>query len=166
MGASELIPFVAHLDRFCYSRTAEIPSQGFLLVFHCWGFTLTVSFDRNSVFPVGGLLFFSFLGELHMGMMSHLSDACNAFSSLCASFPLLLSPMTMTLMNQMTTVQGPGSLPSRVFGYVLNYLLIKSFDCCIAEYYLVESQYLQYFCSTFPDQKFLVINTKSFICLQ
>ena len=59
----------------------------------------------------------------------------------------------MTLTNQMTTVQGPGYFIFRTFCYVLNYLMIESFDCCIAEYYLVESQYLQYFCSTFPGQK-------------
>ena len=32
-----------------------------------------------------------------MGQTSHLSDAYDAFSSSCASFPLLLSPMTITL---------------------------------------------------------------------
>ena len=53
-GASELIPFVARSDRFCYSRSVEIPSRGFLLVFPRWGFTLLVSFARNSVFPRRG----------------------------------------------------------------------------------------------------------------
>ena len=66
-----------------------------------------------------------------MGLTGHLSDAYNAFSSLCASFPLLLSPMTMTPTNQMKTVQGPGSLPVCAFCYVLNYPLIESFDCCL-----------------------------------
>ena len=80
-----------------------------------------------------------------MGLTSHLSDAYDAFSSLCASFSLLLSLMTMTLTNQMTMVQGPGSLPVSVFRYVLNYPLIESFDCCLAESYLVESQYFQYY---------------------
>ena len=37
MGASELIPFVARSDRFCYSRSPDIPSWGFLLVLPCWG---------------------------------------------------------------------------------------------------------------------------------
>ena len=64
-GASELIPFVACLDRFCYSRSAEIPSWGCLLVFPCWGFTLIVRLQGTQFSLVGGLLFFSFLGELH-----------------------------------------------------------------------------------------------------
>ena len=32
VGASELIPFSAHSDRFCYLQSPEIPSRGFLLV--------------------------------------------------------------------------------------------------------------------------------------
>ena len=36
--------------------------------------------------------------------------------------------MTMTPTNQMTTVQGPGSLLVRAFRFVLNYLLIELFD--------------------------------------
>ena len=90
-----------------------------------------------------------------MGLTSHLSDAYDAFSSLCFSFYLLLSPMTMSLINQMVEVQGPGSLPVRIFLHVLKYPLIKSFDCCLVESYLVESQYFQYFCSTFPALKML-----------
>ena len=66
-----------------------------------------------------------------MGLMSHLSDVYNSFSSSCAYFPLLSSPMTMTTTNQMTTVQGLGSLPIRAFRYVLNYPLIESLDCCL-----------------------------------
>ena len=85
---------------------------------------------------------------------SHLSDAYDAFSSSCASFSLLLSLMTMTPTNQMTTVQGPGSLLVCNFCYVLNYPLIESFDCRLVESYLVESQYFQYFCSTFPALNF------------
>ena len=50
-----------------------------------------------------------------MGRTSHLSDAYNSFSSSCASFSLLLSLMTMTPTNQMTTVQGPGPLLVRDF---------------------------------------------------
>ena len=50
-----------------------------------------------------------------MVMKSHLSDAYDAFSSSCASFYLLLSLMTMNPTNQMTTVQGPGSLLVRAF---------------------------------------------------
>ena len=65
MGASELIPFVARSDRFYYSRSAEISSQVFLLVFPRWGFTLIVRLQGTQFSPVGGLLFFSFLGELH-----------------------------------------------------------------------------------------------------
>ena len=90
-----------------------------------------------------------------MGLTSHLSDAYNAFSSSCLSFSLLLSPITMTLTNQMTTVQGPGSLMVRDFRYVLNYPLIELFDCRLVESYLVESQYFQYFCSTFTALKLL-----------
>ena len=93
--------------------------------------------------------------RLKMGLMSNLSDAYNIFSSSCASFSLLLSLMTMTLTNQMTTVQGPVSLPVCAFCYVLNYPLIESFDCCLVESYLVKSQYFQYFCSTFPALKLL-----------
>ena len=37
----------------------------------------------------------------------------------------------------------------------LNYPLIKSFDCCLVESYLVESQYFQYFGSTFRALKLL-----------
>ena len=55
-----------------------------------------------------------------MGRTSHLSDAYDAFSSLCASFSLLSSLMTMTLTNHMTTVQGTGSLLVCAFCYVLN----------------------------------------------
>ena len=54
VGASELIPFVTHLDCFFYSRSADIPSRGFLLVFPRWGFTLTVLFAKNYVFPRRG----------------------------------------------------------------------------------------------------------------
>ena len=52
-----------------------------------------------------------------MGLTSHLSDAYDAFSSSCASFSLLSSLMTMILTNQMTKVQGPGSLLVRAFLY-------------------------------------------------
>ena len=89
-----------------------------------------------------------------MDLTSHLSDAYDAFSSSCASFSLLLSPTTMSLTNQMRTVQGPGYFPVRTFCYVLNYPLIESFDCRLEESYLVESQYFQYFRSTFPAQNF------------
>ena len=61
-----------------------------------------------------------------MGLTTHLSDAYDAFSSSCAYFSLLLSPMAMTPTNQMTTVQGPGSLPVCAFRYILNCPLIKS----------------------------------------
>ena len=90
-----------------------------------------------------------------MGLTIHLFDAYDAISSLCASFSLLLSPMTMNPTNQMTTVQGPGYFSVCTFFYVLNYPLIESFDCCIVEPYLVESQYFQYFCSKFLAQKVL-----------
>ena len=79
-----------------------------------------------------------------MGLTSHLSDAYNAFSSSCASFSLLLSPMTMNTTIRTTTVQGPGYFPVRTFRYVLNYPLIESFDCCLVESYLVKSQYFKY----------------------
>ena len=65
VGALELIPFVARLDRFCYLRSTEIPSQGLLLVLSRWGFTLIFRLQGTQFSPVGGLLFFSFLGELH-----------------------------------------------------------------------------------------------------
>ena len=68
-----------------------------------------------------------------MGLTSHIFDAYDDFSSSCASFSLLLSPMLMTPTNQMTTVQGPGSLLVHVFCYVLNYPLIESSDCCLVE---------------------------------
>ena len=60
-----------------------------------------------------------------MGWTSHLSDAYDTFSSSCASFYLLSSLMTMTLTNQMTAVQGPGSLLVSAFRYVLNHPLIE-----------------------------------------
>ena len=50
MSASELIPFVACSDRFCYLRSTDIPSRGFLLVFPCWGFTLIVC-SQGTKFP-------------------------------------------------------------------------------------------------------------------
>ena len=87
-----------------------------------------------------------------MGWTSHLFDAYDAFSSSCASFPLILSLMTTNPTNQMTTVQGPGSLLVCAFCYVLNYLLIESFDFSLVESFLVESQYFQYFGLTFPAQ--------------
>ena len=88
-----------------------------------------------------------------MVLTSHISDAYDAFSSSCASFSLLSSLMTMTPMNQMTTVQGPGYFPVPGFHYFFNYPLIKSFDCFLVESYLVEPQNFQYFRSTFPAQK-------------
>ena len=87
-----------------------------------------------------------------MGLTSHLSDAYDAFSSLCATFPLLLSPMAMTPMNHMASVQGPGYFPVCTFHCVLKYSLVESFNCCLVKSYLVESQYFQYFPSTFPAQ--------------
>ena len=83
-----------------------------------------------------------------MGQTSHISDAYDAFSSSCDSFPLLLSLMTMTT----TTVQGLGSLLVRDFRYILNYPLIESFDFCLVESFLIESQCSQYFGLTFPAQ--------------
>ena len=60
-----------------------------------------------------------------MGLMSHISNAYDTFSSSCFSFSLLLSPMMMSPTNQMMKVQGPGSLPVRTFLHVLNYPLIN-----------------------------------------
>ena len=91
--------------------------------------------------------------RLNMGLTSHLYDAHDDFYSSCASFSLLLSPMTKTSTNQMTTVQGQGYFLVRTFLYVLNYPLIESFDYCLVESYLVKSQYFQYFRSMFPAQK-------------
>ena len=79
-----------------------------------------------------------------MGLTSHLSDAYNAFSSSCASFSLLSIVMKMIPTNHMMMDQGPGSLLVRVFRYVLNYLLIESFDCLV-ESFLIELQYSRYF---------------------
>ena len=76
-----------------------------------------------------------------MGRTSHISDAYDDFSSSCASFSLLSSPMTTTPTNQMTTVQGLGSLLVRDFRYVLNYPLIESFDFCLVDSYVVEPKY-------------------------
>ena len=58
---------------------------------------------------------------------------------------------------------GPGSLPVCVFHYTLNNPLIESFHCCLVESYpvesyIVESQYFQYFCLTFPAQNFSSFN--------
>ena len=76
-----------------------------------------------------------------MGLTIHLSDAYDDFSSSYASFSLLSSLVTMILTNQMTTVQGPGSLLVRAFYHVLNYLLIELFDFCLVKSFLIESQY-------------------------
>ena len=91
-----------------------------------------------------------------MGLMSHLSDAYDAFSSLCFYFSLLVSPMTMYSTNQMMEVQGPGSLPVCTFLHVFNYPSIE-----LVDFILVESQNslvvsVEYFQgSIFPDQKLL-----------
>ena len=79
-----------------------------------------------------------------MGRTSHLSDAYDAFSYYCFSFSLLLSLMTMNPTNQMMTDQVPGSLMVSAFCYVLNYLIIESFDRLV-ESFLIESQYSRYF---------------------
>ena len=63
VGASELIPFVARSDRFCYSRSVEIPSRGFLLVFSRWGFTLIFFLQGTQFFPQGVYCSFPFLGN-------------------------------------------------------------------------------------------------------
>ena len=70
----------------------------------------------------------------------------------------------MTPTNQMMTVQGPGYLPVSTFCYVLNYPFIESFDCCLVESYLVESQYFQYFCSESSLE--FGSDESSFQCLQ
>ena len=67
-------------------------------------------------------------------------------------FFLLSSLMTMIPKNQMTTVQGPGSLLVRAFHHVLNYPLIESFYFRLVELFLIESQYSCYFGLTFPAQ--------------
>ena len=59
-----------------------------------------------------------------MGLTSHLSDAYDAFSSSCVSFSLLLSPMKMSLTNQMMKFKGPGSPLVLLFLHVLKYPLI------------------------------------------
>ena len=59
-----------------------------------------------------------------MGLKSHISDAYDAFSSLCAAFSSILSPMKMSLTNQIIKVMSPGSLPVHTFLRVLNYPLI------------------------------------------
>ena len=81
---------------------------------------------------------------LKMGWTIHLSDAYDAFSSSCFYFSLVLSLMTMNPKNQMRTDQGQGSLLVRASCYVLNYLLIKSFDRLVKSF-LIESQYSWYF---------------------
>ena len=50
-----------------------------------------------------------------MGLTSHLSDAYDAFSSMSVSFSSLLSPMSMSLTNQIMKVLGPGFLPFHTF---------------------------------------------------
>ena len=75
-----------------------------------------------------------------MGLTSHISDAYDAFFSSCFYFSLVVSLMMMNPKNQMTTDQGQGSLLARALCYVLNYLLIKSFDRLV-ESFLIESQY-------------------------
>ena len=52
----------------------------------------------------------------------------------------VLSLMTMIPKNQMTKDQGQGSLLVRDFHYILNYLLIESFDRLV-ESFPIESQY-------------------------
>ena len=59
-----------------------------------------------------------------MGLASNIPAAYDAFSSLCFSFSLLLSLMTMSPTYQNVKVQGPGSLMVSAFLHVLNYPLI------------------------------------------
>ena len=61
----ELIPFGAISDRLCDLRFPEIPSRGFLIVSPV-GVYSAYLFMGNYIPPVGGLLLFSFLGELHV----------------------------------------------------------------------------------------------------
>ena len=79
--------------------------------------------------------------RLNMGLTSHLSDSYDTFSSSCFSFSLVLSLMMTNLTNQMITDQGLGSLQVCAFWYVLNYLLIKSFDFRLVESSLIKYQY-------------------------
>ena len=109
-GASELIPFGARSDRFCYSRSPDIHSWGFLLVFPRWSLPLLFRSLGTPFFPVGGLLFFSFLGELHPFLHlrcptshllpSHISSAAVSIPAvlhlLHRSCPLLSSPLTFS----------------------------------------------------------------------
>ena len=63
-----------------------------------------------------------------MGLMSHLSDAYDAFSSSYISFSLILSPMKIYLMTSLTMkVLGPGSPPVCAFLH----LSIVLVDCCL-----------------------------------
>ena len=64
LGTSELILFGARSDRLWDLRFLEVPSRWFLLVSPV-GFTLLICSWGTTFFSVGGLLFFSFLGEIH-----------------------------------------------------------------------------------------------------
>ena len=67
-----------------------------------------------------------------MGLMSHLSDAYDDFSSYCVSSSLLFSLMKMSLMTSlMMMVLGPGSPPFHAFLHFLKYLVIVLVDFCV-----------------------------------
>ena len=91
-----------------------------------------------------------------MGLTSHISDAYDTFSSLCASFSSLLGPMKMSLKNIAMKVMVQVSPLVRAFIHFLNYPLIVLVDC-----HQIKSQYLlvvsaEYFQgSKFPTQKLL-----------
>ena len=68
-----------------------------------------------------------------MGLISHLSDAYDAFSSMSVSFSSLLSPMSMSLTNQIMKVLGPGFLPFHTFYLSLKIALVM----CVAQNPLV-----------------------------
>ena len=69
-----------------------------------------------------------------MGLMSHLSDAYDAFSSSCFYFSSLLSLMKMSLKNLKMKVLGLGSPPVHaLFHFSLKILLVM----CVSQVKLV-----------------------------
>ena len=97
-----------------------------------------------------------------MGLMIHLSDDYNTFSSCCISSSLILSLMKMSLMTSLTMmVLGSGSPPVRAFLNFLTYLVILLVDFHVMESpnpFVVAVEYFQ-----FPAQKSLVSSSKFLI---
>ena len=85
-----------------------IPRDSFSGIPPCFpllSFTLIVLFARNSVFPVGGSLFFSFLGELHTSVVcSHGTSVVLSFVCSCPISAVLSRPNSVVRSHEASVV--------------------------------------------------------------